>query len=97
MGEPQGDGEPGGDMTTVLKTYACYRRCERCGVYDRDAGWCELCGKPKRAARNFSGAGQASANRSNAAETGARRAPSRPVAPTGSGTTGSGRLTRSMP
>jgi hypothetical protein len=72
MGQPQGARESGGDLT-VLNTYACYTRCERCGVYDRDAEWCELCGKPKRAAQNFSGAGQTSANRSDTAKDRTRR------------------------
>jgi hypothetical protein len=62
-----------------LKTYACYTRCERCGLYDRDTAWCKLCGKSKRAAQNFSGVGQTSASRSDTAEAGPRRAPSRPI------------------
>lgn len=76
MGEPQGAGESGGDVM-ALKTYACYTRCERCGVYDRNAEWCTLCGKPKRAAQNLGGAGQTSA--SDTAQAGAIRDPARTV------------------
>ncbi|HXN48785.1 MAG TPA: hypothetical protein VN893_19195 [Bryobacteraceae bacterium] len=30
-----------------VQTYAVYTRCSQCGVYDRDPGWCTLCGRPK--------------------------------------------------
>ncbi len=32
----------------ALKTYSIYTQCARCGVYDRDPAWCDLCGKPKQ-------------------------------------------------
>ncbi len=35
----------------ALKTYSVYTRCEVCGVYDRDAHWCDLCGRPKDGSR----------------------------------------------
>jgi ribosomal protein L37E len=31
----------------AVQTYAVYTRCNQCGVYDREAGWCALCGRPK--------------------------------------------------
>jgi hypothetical protein len=31
----------------AVQTYAVYTRCNQCGVYDRDPGWCDLCGRPK--------------------------------------------------
>ncbi len=41
----------------ALKRYSIYTQCARCGVYDRDPVWCDLCGKPKQiaAARGIDG------------------------------------------
>jgi hypothetical protein len=30
-----------------LDIYAGYTRCQRCGIYDSDPRWCELCGMRK--------------------------------------------------
>ena len=35
----------------ALRTYSIYTQCEHCGVYDLDAEWCDLCGKPKSSRR----------------------------------------------
>jgi hypothetical protein len=36
-----------GGRDALVKTYAGYTQCERCGVYDSDPRWCDLCMAPK--------------------------------------------------
>jgi hypothetical protein len=62
----------------ALKMYAgYYTRCDHCGIYDRDPGWCVLCAKPKEAGRKAAPAQRPASPSENGSARAAAAAPAK--------------------